>query len=45
MEWKKQLQIENSGFVKPYREQIKYQITENVLHVFLEKKIDPKKGC
>ena len=49
IERKKQLQIENSGFLKPYHEQIKYKITKNSFRVknifcdFLQKKTDPTK--
>ena len=49
IEREKQLQIENSGFLKPYHEQIKYKITKNSFRVknifcdFLQKKTDPTK--
>ena len=52
IEGKKQLQIENSGFVKPYHEQINYQITKNSFRVknvlrgfFLQKKVIQQKGA
>ena len=49
IERKKQLQIENSGFLKPYHEQIKYKITKNSFRVknifcdFLQKKLIQQK--
>ena len=51
IERKKQLQIENSGFLKPYHEQIKYKITKNSFRVknifcdFLQKKNWSNKSC